>query len=237
MSARLERLRKALPTLLEAVLALAVLAFVVISIWWFVEVVTDDTELSARDAFVGLGYFAGVVLIVLVAWAAIRGWTGVAGGRRMRSGSELDADRYIIVTQLRYGAALIVFGAAIGIIFGLAFTDDKGVALALGTAAVGAGAAMLPGGASASATARMNKKLEAEASANGAPNSEPEADEVMDPDALAEHPDHPSNELDAGEAEVEGGTPEMVGADEDVEGDAPPVLDDDAEEGEEPQSP
>ena len=253
MSSRLERLRKALPTILEAVLGLAVIAFVVISIWWFVEVVTDDRTLSARDAFVGLAYFAGVVLIVLVVWAAIRFLTGV-GGRRVPPGSPLDGDRYIVVTQMRYGVALIAFGATIGIIFGLAFPDDKGIALSLGTAALGAGAAMLPGGASASATARMNKRQEAKddeaaarattetvraatgtytvpaaTAAPAASGAEPEAepaDGAMAPDALAEHPDHPSNELDAGEAEIEGSAPELVGADEAVEGDAPPVLED-----------
>jgi hypothetical protein len=221
-------LRRSIPTIVGGVLAAAVVAFVFFSIWWFLEVANDKKDLSAGDAFVGLGYFAGVVLVVLFVWMSVRYLTGVSRSGGSASPTHLDQDRYIVVTQLRLGVLLIVFGAAVGIIFGLAFDDNKGVALALGTAALGAGAAMLPGGASAQASNRLKDKAAAVAAgADEGAGSEPATPEAVEYDqqAHAEHPDHPANDMDAGSAEVEG-EPELVGADEAVEGTDPPVLDD-----------
>jgi hypothetical protein len=228
-------LRRSLPTIVGVVLALAVAAFVGFSVWWFVQVVNDNQQLSAGDAFLGLAYFAGVVLVVLLVWVTVRYLTGMSRAGRSAKPTHLDQDRYLIVTQLRLGVLLIVFGAGIGIIFGLTFDDKKGVALALGTAAIGAGAAMLPGGASAQASNRIGKQMDTDADAAAAAGGEGSSAEAgatpeggYDQDALVEHPDHPENDLDAGSAEVEG-EPELVGSDEAVDGEGPPVLDENEE--------
>jgi hypothetical protein len=80
-----------------------------------------------------------------------------------------SADRMIVVSQLWMGVGLIVFGASIAVLFGVVFSDrdiDK-VALSIGTAVIGTGAALLPAGASASASGRINTSIQKETVSNG----------------------------------------------------------------------
>jgi hypothetical protein len=77
------------------------------------------------------------------------------------------ADRMIVLSQLWMGVGLIVFGAGIAVLFGVVFSDrdiDK-IALSIGTAVIGTGAALLPAGASASASGRINTSIQKESGA------------------------------------------------------------------------
>jgi len=79
------------------------------------------------------------------------------------------ADRMIVLSQLWMGVGLIVFGAGIAVLFGVVFSDrdiDK-VALSIGTAVIGTGAALLPAGASASASGRINTSIQKENGTGG----------------------------------------------------------------------
>jgi hypothetical protein len=61
--------------------------------------------------------------------------------------SPVRGDRLIIFAQLVFGALLVGFGSLLAVIF----PDTKEI----GTLVIGAGAALLPGGAAASASSRI----------------------------------------------------------------------------------
>jgi hypothetical protein len=108
---------------------------------------------------IALVVVAGVIVLVYWAFRAINRAMpspGGAGDQASRS-----ADRLIVLSQLWMAVGLIVFGAGIAVIFGVLFSDrdiDK-VALSIGTAVIGTGAALLPAGASASASGRILDSL------------------------------------------------------------------------------
>jgi hypothetical protein len=119
---------------------------------------------------IALVVVAGV--LVLVYWAIRAINVSIRKSVRSRAGDEdasRAADRMIVVSQLWMGVGLIVFGATIAVLFGVVFSDrdiDK-VALSIGTAVIGTGAALLPAGASASASGRINTSIQKENGAGG----------------------------------------------------------------------
>ena len=76
-----------------------------------------------------------------------------------------------MLTQLWIGALLILAGAAGAFIFGVIFQplDDEKIAPAIGSAVIGAGAAMLPPGAAGQANARLLRAAEDEDQSSGQP--------------------------------------------------------------------
>jgi hypothetical protein len=72
------------------------------------------------------------------------------------------------MAQMRYGCALVTVGAGLAVVFGLAFDDETGVALSIGTAVIGVGAALLPAGAAANASTRILQTLPQPATEEGA---------------------------------------------------------------------
>src|SRR3954452_5771211 len=70
-------------------------------------------------------------------------------------------DHTIVKLQLWLGFWLVVLGGAGAIVFGVLLSDRdiEGVALAIGTAVIGVGAALLPPGAAGSASARILSPL------------------------------------------------------------------------------
>jgi hypothetical protein len=70
-------------------------------------------------------------------------------------------DRWLIFAQLFSGVALVVFGALLAALTKAATHD-------IGTAVIGVGAALIPAGAAASASARINQTLPKEPPAGGA---------------------------------------------------------------------
>ena len=111
-------------------------------------------------------------VLVLVYWAIRAINVSIRKSVRSRAGDEdasRAADRMIVVSQLWMGVGLIVFGAIIAVLFGVVFSDrdiDK-VALSIGTAVIGTGAALLPAGASASASGRINTSIQKENGTGG----------------------------------------------------------------------
>jgi hypothetical protein len=111
--------------------------------------------------------------LVLVYWALRAINNSIKKGAPMLTAGEdatRAADRMIVLSQLWMGVGLIVFGAGIAVLFGVVFSDrdiDK-IALSIGTAVIGTGAALLPAGASASASGRINTSIQKE---NGAANN------------------------------------------------------------------
>jgi hypothetical protein len=108
-------------------------------------------------SWLGLGLAAGVggVAIAVGAYGAVRAvnkWIRVSQGK-----PDGSADHLIIVSQLWLGGLLVVLGATLGLIFGvlLGANDTNKIALSIGTAVIGVGAALLPAGAAASASARL----------------------------------------------------------------------------------
>jgi hypothetical protein len=172
----------ALRVLVGAVFVAALLALLLAvpagAVYWFLQV-TNGGKIDAGAAFIGLGYIAGAAAIVaLAALWAVRMYAVVADEttrRRLmdripatrfgtlRVGNlfspSFSSDHRIVLAQLRYGSLLVIGGASLAVIFGLTFNDDKGVALAIGTAVVGAGAALLPAGAAATASNRILQTL------------------------------------------------------------------------------
>jgi hypothetical protein len=62
-------------------------------------------------------------------------------------------DRWLIFAQLLLGVGLVVFGALLAALSKAATHD-------IGTAVIGVGAALIPAGAAASASARINQALQ-----------------------------------------------------------------------------
>jgi hypothetical protein len=133
-----------------------VMPFVVAAVVWFVVVAASDGSIDAGQAFIGLGYAGGVVLIVLLVLVALQFLNGGAVRRARADASASEAAEHLIIkTQIWVGAGLIGLGAILGVVFGVVLTDDDKVALAIGTAVIGAGAALMPPGAAAGAAARV----------------------------------------------------------------------------------
>jgi hypothetical protein len=149
--------------------ALVVAAFVIGGLVWFIISARAPGPFKTEDAFIGLGFLASVLAIGLAAVAFVLifirggdvGDTPTAGSRqaaRADRGAN-TRDRDIVITQLRYGTFLIALGALLGVVFGVVINDPNNVAVAMGTAAIGAGAALIPAGAAASASARILSTL------------------------------------------------------------------------------
>jgi hypothetical protein len=144
-------------------IGVSLVVFVVWGIVWFI-VASDGGGFDAGKVFVGLAYAVvvvfGVLLILLVA--------KYLENNRAKSTQAADPageakEQTIVIAQLGLGALLIVLGAAFALVFGLVIEDgglkgQKALALAIGTAVIGAGAAMLPPGAAAGADARMKRR-------------------------------------------------------------------------------
>jgi hypothetical protein len=75
-------------------------------------------------------------------------------------GTTTGEDRLLIFAQLLFGAALVVFGALLAALTKQATHD-------IGTAVIGVGAALIPAGAAASASARINQTLPRDDGARG----------------------------------------------------------------------
>ena len=115
--------------------------------------------------FATLGYVAAVLALALVAvWLLVGRLEREATGRSSLGdaiqGANIAAnDRVIILSQLWVGAALITVGAAAGIFVVLLGGGDDEFGLAIATAVIGAGAALLPPGAASSASTRILETL------------------------------------------------------------------------------
>ena len=70
-------------------------------------------------------------------------------------------ERRVVLQQLYVGAFLVVAGALIAVFALKWFNGQKGFALAIGTAVIGVGAAMIPPGAAAGAHERATQRAEA----------------------------------------------------------------------------
>lgn len=173
-------INRARPALMQARTAfwLVLVLFVGAAIAWFVIVAATDGGVDAGQAFLGLGYMSAVVIVVLTILLAVR---LLGGGDRQpplsedattdagppsgheRSINERMNERSIIKWQLGVGAFLIAFGAALGLVFGVLLEDGTdGISLAIGTAVIGAGAALLPPGAAAGAGERARNDEDAD---------------------------------------------------------------------------
>ena len=115
--------------------------------------------------FARLGYVAAVLALALAAvWLLVGRMEREATGRSPLGdaiqGSNIAAnDRAIILSQLWVGAGLITVGAAAGLVAVLVGGSDEEFALAISTAVIGTGAALLPAGAASSASARILQTL------------------------------------------------------------------------------
>ncbi len=69
-------------------------------------------------------------------------------------------DRWLIFAQLLFGVALVVFGALLAALTKQATHD-------IGTAVIGVGAALIPAGVAASASARINQTLDKDEGSGG----------------------------------------------------------------------
>jgi hypothetical protein len=81
--------------------------------------------------------------------------------REQQAGVMNVQDQKIVKLQLWLGFALIVIGGLIGAVFGVWMSDRDidGIGLAMGTAVIGAGAVLLPGGAASAASSRILASL------------------------------------------------------------------------------
>jgi len=139
-----------------AVAALSLVAFIGGAITWFI-IALDGGDFDAGQAFLGLAYLGAVVVGVLLILFAIQYFDR---DRPPRRNANRVSDQTIVVTQLALGTFLIAFGAVLGIVFGVVVEDKvDGVSLAIGTAVIGTGAALLPPGAAAGAGERLTTKL------------------------------------------------------------------------------
>jgi hypothetical protein len=144
------------------------LPFVLATVVWFIVVAASNGTVDAGQAFVGLGYAAGVVLIVLLVLVGAQYLNrGLGSPPPPASGDDEWAERKIIKAQLWVGAFLIAFGATLAVVFGVVLDDTDKVALAIGTAVIGAGAALMPPGAAAGAGQRLTN-------GNGSPPPTPQ---------------------------------------------------------------
>jgi hypothetical protein len=133
-----------------------IMPFVVAALVWFVVVAASNGSVDAGQAFIGLGYAGGVVLIVLLILVAVQFLNGGRTPRATEGEYASDAEEHTIIkTQIWVGAGLIGLGAILGVVFGVVLTDVDKIALAIGTAVIGAGAALMPPGAAAGAAARV----------------------------------------------------------------------------------
>jgi hypothetical protein len=82
-----------------------------------------------------------------------------AWGKAQKIGSDNSNDRTLVCRQMHIAVVLILGGAAIAVIGLLAIKEDDSTKLtaivAIGTAVIGSGAALLPTGAAAGAAARI----------------------------------------------------------------------------------
>jgi hypothetical protein len=132
--------------------ALAIL-FVAAAAVWFILVAANHGQVDAGRAFIGLGYISAVVFVLLAVLWGIR----LLGGPSP-SAPEASDDYWnhrLISTQLWVGALLIALGAVLGLVFGIILSDTGKLPLAIATAVIGAGAALMPPGAAAGAAQRL----------------------------------------------------------------------------------
>jgi hypothetical protein len=182
MSERLKSwINRARPALTQArtMVWIVVALFVGAATAWFVIVAATDGGIDAGQAFLGLGYMSAVVIVVLMALLAVRLLgNGAAQSRPSEGDAKPDAQRTreneqaIVKWQICIGAFLIAFGAVLAVVFGVLLEDGtNGISLAIGTAVIGAGAALLPPGAAAGAGERARQVKEAERGKGGPPGS------------------------------------------------------------------
>lgn len=161
------KIREDLQGTVRVVAPLALFVFLVGAVAWFIAIVWGDQTISAADAFVGLGYLAGVLLVALL---AMLGWQLlglIRGGEWRWRRRENDSEHSIIRAQMAWGSMLVIVGAVVGLIC-LCFVDPSeevaGPVLALATAVISAGAVLLPAGAAGSASSRLQQQAAAETS-------------------------------------------------------------------------
>jgi hypothetical protein len=108
---------------------------------WFIAIVWGDRTISAADAFVGLGYLAGVLLVALL---VMLGWQFlglIRGGEWRRRRRENDSGHSIIRAQLAWRSMLVIVGAIVGLICLCSVQpsdEPAGPVLALATAVISA---------------------------------------------------------------------------------------------------
>lgn len=169
----------------ELVVAALVLVYAVAGLVWFVISIGDGGDFSAGDAFAGLGYLAATLAIALAAIWFLRRWIAPAqpapaAPAAVSPPPEAAGDRIIVLSQMRFGAALIALGAVLGVVFGVVLNDQNGVAIAMGTAAIGAGAALIPAGAATSASHRILQTLHTPGDAGAASEDAEDASPAED---------------------------------------------------------
>jgi hypothetical protein len=161
-----DRLRSALESVALIVPTLALVAFVVGAVLWFIASAKSNGTIDTGGAFAGLGYMGAAVAVVLLAVLGAR-LLGLltsrrAGGQGPRRPARPTDDRGIIRSQLAWGSGLVITGAIIGLVC-LCFVHPsdlvEGPVLALATAVIGAGATLLPAGAASSAGTRIQQEL------------------------------------------------------------------------------
>jgi hypothetical protein len=145
--------------------AIVALAFGIAAAWWFIAAAGGNGELKIGNAFAGLGYLSGALLVatlvLALGWLA-SAWRSREPGPPRRRGPRRGGgdDRGIVRAQLAWGAGLVIVGAIVGLIC-LCFVHPgdtaQGPVLALATATIGAGATLLPAGAASAASARMTQ--------------------------------------------------------------------------------
>jgi hypothetical protein len=140
-------------------IGISLVVFIGGAVTWFIIAAADGGDFDAGQAFLGLAYVAALVFGVLFILFVAR---YLDNSRNRHTGSAQPAsqaaEQRIIVAQLWIGASLIAFGAVLAIVFGVVVEDEgqESISLAIGTAVIGAGAALMPPGAAAGAGARIN---------------------------------------------------------------------------------
>src|SRR3954451_18757266 len=150
------------------VAGVALLAFVAGAVLWFVRAAKNDGTIAAGNAFVGLGYMAGALLIVLLAIVGLRLLAGASAAPRRRPPLRTPpprraADEHAIIRmQLAWGSTLVIVGALVGLLcLCILHRGSNGPVLALATAVISAGAVLLPAGAAGGASARLLQQQQA----------------------------------------------------------------------------
>lgn len=111
----------------------------------------SEWEWLLFGALIAAGAILGIVILVWVLNKILGG--GPSSG--VQPAVAAESDRQIILIQLLLGAVLVLLGALGALIFGVVLEDEDNIAVAIGTAVIGTGAALLPAGAAARAGSRI----------------------------------------------------------------------------------
>jgi hypothetical protein len=161
-----DKLRSTLTSVALIAPIVALIAFVIGAVLWFIASAKGDGTIDAGSAFAGLGYMGAALAVVLltVLGARLLGMLNSyrPADRGPRRPARRPDDRAIIHSQLAWGSGLVITGAIVGLIC-LCFVHPSdavaGPVLALATAVIGSGATLLPAGAASAAGTRIQQQL------------------------------------------------------------------------------